>query len=69
MRTGLRKKATIRFNLIGSGPTETASASLAAAATRWILTVIIALGTMVLAVDRLFQWRLYRDACRRVKYA
>src|SRR5215470_16692617 len=37
--------------------------------TRWILTVIIALGTMVLAVDRLFRWRLYLDACRRVKYA
>jgi len=37
--------------------------------TRWILTVIIALGTMVLAVDRLFRWRLYLDAYRRVKHA
>jgi len=29
---------------------------------RWILTVVIALGTMILAVDRLFRWRLYLDA-------
>jgi len=24
--------------------------------------------TMVLAIDRLFRWRLYLDACRRVKH-
>lgn len=40
-----------------------------AKAVRWILTVMVALGLTVLALDRLFRWRLYLDAYRRVTYA